>query len=52
LKREFGGEIKLDLLMKNIDNSQQFYRSGVDQVGFHIPECIGRSELERMLGLS
>lgn len=38
LKREFGAEIRVDLLMKNIDGSHRWYKAGVDQVDNHVPE--------------
>jgi predicted ABC-type ATPase len=37
LKTDFGRRIKVDLLLKNIDNSQRMYRAGVDQIDNHIP---------------
>jgi len=51
LKRELGKGIRLDLLMKNNDNSNQFYRAGVDQIDSHIPEQVSQQDLERLLGL-
>ncbi len=51
LKVEFGKAIRVDLLMKNNDNSHRFYRNGVDQIDSHIPERVTRAELERQLGL-
>lgn len=51
LKAAFGKAIRVDLLMKNNDNSQRFYRAGVDRVDSHIPECITKAELESRLGL-
>jgi predicted ABC-type ATPase len=51
LKHEFGPKVSVDLLMKNNDNSNRFYRAGVDQVDHHIPETTTREELERQLGL-
>ena len=52
LKRELGKAISVDLLMKNNDNSQRFYRAGVDQIDSHIPELFTRSDIERHLGLA
>lgn len=52
LKAELGTTIHVDLLMKNNDNSNRFYRAGVDQIDSHIPERVGRAELERLLGLA
>ena len=52
LKAELGTAIHVDLLMKNNDNSNRFYRAGVDRIDSHIPEQAGRAELERLLGLA
>jgi len=52
LKSELGKAIRLDLLMKNNDNSKRFYKAGVDQIDNHIPEQVSRKELERLLELS
>lgn len=49
LKREFGKEIFVDLLLKNNDNSHSFYRAGVDQIDNHIPEKYTRAQVEQML---
>ncbi len=51
LKAKFGKEIYVDLLMKNNDGSQQFYRAGVDQIDNHIPENYSVSDVRRILGL-
>ena len=52
LKAEFGEAVRVDLLLKNNDNSNRLYRAGVDQIDSHIPERIGRAELERAMGLA
>lgn len=52
LKAELGTQIHVDLLMKNNDNSDRFYRAGVDQIDSHIPERVTREQLERQLGLA
>lgn len=52
LKTEFGEAVRVDLLLKNNDNSNRLYRAGVDQIDSHIPERIGRAELERAMGLA
>lgn len=49
LKKEFGKDITVDLLLKNNDNSQRMYRAGVDQIDNHIPEKYSRSDVEQML---
>ncbi len=51
LKEAFGSQIKIDLLMKNTDNSHKWYKAGVDQIGNHIPEKYTPADLEKMLGL-
>lgn len=48
LKKEYGNNIKVDLLLKNNDNSQRIYRAGVDQIDNHIPEKYTRADLEKM----
>ncbi|MSP97957.1 MAG: Zeta toxin [Betaproteobacteria bacterium] len=49
LKREFGSQIQVDLLMKNNDYTQRFYRAGVDQIDNHIPEKYSRDDVEKLL---
>lgn len=51
LKAELGKNVRLDLLMKNNDNSHRFYKAGVDQIDYHIPERTSRRGLELQLGL-
>lgn len=52
LKAEFGKAIQVDLLMKNNDGSQQFYRAGVDKIDNHIPEKYSAADVGHLLGLS
>lgn len=52
LKAGLGKRIQVDLLMKNNDGSDQFYRAGVDQVDNHIPEKYSVSDVRRVLGLN
>ena len=49
LKRDFGGRIKVDLLLKHIDGSNRFYKSGVDQIDSHIPENYDRAKVEELV---
>ncbi|HZR02986.1 MAG TPA: zeta toxin family protein [Burkholderiales bacterium] len=49
LKRELGKSIKVDLLLKNNDNSNRLYQAGVDQIDTHIPERYTRADVEQML---
>jgi hypothetical protein len=51
LKTELGKAIQVDLLMKNNDGSQRFYRAGVDQIDNHIPEKYSPAEVQQLLGL-
>ena len=48
LKSSYGKAIQVDLLMKNNDNSQRFYKAGVDRIDNHIPEKYTRADLERI----
>lgn len=49
LKTELGKAIKVDLLLKNNDNSNRLYQAGVDRIDTHIPERYSRSDVEQML---
>lgn len=49
LKAGLGKAIKVDLLLKNNDNSRRSYQAGVDQVDNHIPERYSRVEVEAMI---
>ena len=49
LKAELGKDIKLDLLLKNNDNSNRMYQAGVDRIDNHIPEKYSRADVEQML---
>lgn len=51
LKREFGADIRVDLLLKNNDGSNRFYRNGVDQIDYHIPEKYDRNDVLALVGL-
>jgi len=51
LKAKFGKAISVDLLMKNNDGSDQFYRAGVDKIDNHIPEKYSLADVRRILGL-
>jgi UDP-N-acetylglucosamine kinase len=51
LKAELGKAIQVDLLMKNNDGSQRFYRAGVDQIDNHIPEKYSEADVRHLLGL-
>lgn len=49
LKADLGKGIKVDLLLKNNDNSNRMYQAGIDQIDTHIPERYTRSDVEQML---
>ena len=51
LKIEFGSKVRVDLLLKNTDNSHRLYKAGVDKIDNHIPEKYKPADLEKMLGL-
>lgn len=52
LKKELGKDIRVDLLVKNIDGSNGFAKSGVDVIDNHIPEKYSESDVRRILGAS
>lgn len=52
LKEKFGSDLKVDLLMKNTDNSHRWYKAGVDRIDNHIPEKYTPADLRNMLGLT
>lgn len=49
LKRAFGPDLKLDLLLKNTDNTHRLYKAGIDQIDNHIPEKYTPADLERLI---
>ena len=51
LKTKFGSSIRVDLLLKNTDNTHRLYKAGVDQIDNHIPEKYTPTDLEKLLGL-
>lgn len=52
LKSEFGSEIKVDLLLKNNDNTHRTYRANIDQIDNHVPEKYTPVDLEPLLKLN
>ena len=52
LKEAFGSDLKVDLLLKNTDNSHRLYKAGVDRIDNHIPEKYTSTDLEKLLGLN
>lgn len=51
LKAELGKAVQVDLLMKNNDGSQRFYRAGVDQIDNHISEKYSPADVRQLLAL-
>ncbi len=51
LKETFGAALKVDLLLKNTDNSYRSYKAGVDQIDNHIPEKYTHASLAQLLGI-
>jgi predicted ABC-type ATPase len=49
LKKEFGPKIQVDLLVKNIDGSDQYYRENIDIVDNYVEERYSVDTLEVML---
>lgn len=52
LKSKFEGEIRIDLLLKNNDNSNRFYKANVDLIDNHIKEKYTRADIEKVIGLN
>ena len=51
LKKKFGTKLKVDLLLKNTDNSNRLYKAGIDQIDNHIPEKYTPATLAKLLGV-
>ncbi len=51
LKEKFRAEIKVDLLLKNTDNSHRWYKAGVDRIDNYIPEKYTPADLAKMLNI-
>ena len=49
LKIDFGTAIRVDLLLKNNDNSHRAYEAGIERIDSHIPEKYNPDVLKRML---
>lgn len=49
IKKEFGNAIRVDLLLKNIDNSPRTFEANVDQIDSYIPEKYSREDVERLI---
>jgi UDP-N-acetylglucosamine kinase len=51
LKRHFDGNIRIDLLLKNIDGSNRTFVNNVDQIDSYVPEKYDHTTLRTLLGL-
>ena len=49
LKNELGTAVRVDLLLKNNDNSRRAYEAGIERIDSHIPEKYNPDDLKRML---
>lgn len=49
LKQEFGRDLRVDLLMKNNDNTSRWYKANVSRIDDHIKEGFTAAELEKQL---
>ena len=49
LKRKFGADVKIDLLLQNRDNSRKMYKANIDQIDNHVPEKYTAVALETLL---
>ncbi|MCP5165682.1 MAG: zeta toxin family protein [Pseudomonadales bacterium] len=49
LKKTFGKEISVDLLLQNSDNSQKLYKANIDRIDNHVPEKYTPAALESQL---
>ena len=52
LKREYGSNIRVDLLLKPNDQTVKLVHQGVDSIDTHVPERFTRAELEVALKVS
>lgn len=51
IKNELGTAIRVDLLLKNNDNSRRAYEAGIERIDSHIPEKYNPDDLKRMLNV-
>ncbi len=49
LKRHFDGDIKVDLLLQNHDNTHQLYKANIEDIDNHLSEKYTAAELEKLL---
>lgn len=49
LKKEFGDKMRVDLVIKNIDNSNLMYYANIETIDKHLPEKYNKETLENSL---
>ena len=49
VKRQFGKQITVDLLLKNRDNSPKIYKANIDQIDNHVPERFSEDSVLRVI---
>jgi UDP-N-acetylglucosamine kinase len=49
LKVKFGSEIKIDLLLKNLDGTRRTYFANVDQIESYVPEKFSRDDVLKIV---
>jgi adenylylsulfate kinase-like enzyme len=49
LKREFNGNVKVDLIVKNIDGTDLSYQANIDVIDNYIPEKYTKGDLENLI---
>lgn len=52
LKKNFGVDLRVDLLLKNNDNTNRWYKAGIDQIDYHIPEKYDRDAIVELIRLN
>jgi hypothetical protein len=49
LKNEFGSQIQVDLITKNIDGTDLSYRKNIDTIDPYAPEKYNKAQLEKLI---
>lgn len=49
LKSEFGSKIRVELLLKNNDNSRRGYEANIDNIDSYVPEKYSRADVEQLI---
>lgn len=49
LKKEFGPQLKVDLIVKDIDGTDVFYKENIDAIDSHIPERYSKENLLELI---